>query len=248
MVQGSQRTGLADSALIRVLVRLTELDVRESSQSFVDRLSGWLRWTDATSLFTALQDCASPADHAPVLALAERPVIDDPDAGPVHCSLARALDEDRPWLPDLARQRIPAHLRVYTPMPVLETKTEFAPYRRHYQGRQIAMEQGIEPLRVRLRARLAARSSDMASLATLDEVMERVVGEQERRLLATLPALLERRFARLRSAFEADATAHAGWLDAFHQELQAVLAAELELRWQPIEGLLAALHTQPTTA
>lgn len=243
MVQGSRRTGLADSALIRLLARLTELDVRESSQSFVDRMSDWLRWTDAMTLFTALQNSPEPGEALPLTGVAPT-TIEDAEASPIHWNLVRSLDEDRPWMPDPARQRVPAHLRVYTPMPVLETKTEFAPYRRHYQGRQIAMDNAIEPLRVRLRERLAACSPDMAALAALDEVMERVVGEHERRLLATLPALLEKRFARLRAASEADEAAQAGWLDAFHLELQAVLAAELDLRWQPIEGLLAALHTQ----
>ncbi|KQP18805.1 DUF3348 family protein [Pseudorhodoferax sp. Leaf267] len=243
MVQGSRRAGLADATLVRLLARLTDLDVRESPQRFADRLSDWLRWTDAMSLFTALQDSPAhgAATHAPAPA---EPPVDDPEASRIRSQLVESLDEDGPWMPEIPSPRARAHQRTTTPLPVLETKTEFAPYRRHYQGRQIAMGNAIEPLRARLRTRLAARSPDMAALAAVDEVMERVLGEHEHRLLAALPALLERRFARLRAAAEAEPQAWSGWLDAFHQELQAVLAAELELRWQPIEGLLAALHTQ----
>ena len=33
-----------------------------------------------------------------------------------------------------------------------------------------------------------------------------------------------------------------GWLARFHQDMQDVLLAELDVRFQPIEGLLAALR------
>ena len=245
MVQGSRRAGWPDSALIRLLARLTELDVREGPQPFAERLSDWLRWTDALPLYNALQD--SPAPTAPAAVAPDTaPRAADPAAHRVHAALVAALDEDLPWLPDKPNPRARQHLRVVaTALPVLETKTEFAPYRRHYQGRQIAMENAIEALRVDLRTRMLP---GQAALAAVDEVMERVLGAHERRLLMALPALLEKRFARLRAAAEADPTAHPGWLDTFHRELQAVLAAELDLRWQPIEGLLAALHTRHDTA
>ncbi len=33
------------------------------------------------------------------------------------------------------------------------------------------------------------------------------------------------------------------WLDVFRKDMQSVLLAELDLRFQPVEGLLAALRT-----
>lgn len=244
MVQVTRRTGWTDSALIRLLARLTEFDVRETPQTFADRLSDWLRWTDAMSLFTALQNSPEPASPAGRASTVPNLPFDDPQAHRVHKALAASLQDELPWAPDKPNPRTRTHLRSATPLPVLDTRTEFAPYRRHYQGRQIAMESAIEPLRASLRARLAAQSADMAALAAVDEVMEHVLGEHERRLLAALPALLEKRFAHLRTTAEAGADDTADWLDGFHHELQAVLAAELDLRWQPIAGLLAALHTQ----
>ena len=71
------------------------------------------------------------------------------------------------------------------------------------------------------------------------------VDKHMRRLLANLPTLLEKRFARLRA--EAEAAEHATsdaappWQPHFQQELDGLLQAELDLRWQPIAGLLAAL-------
>lgn len=40
------------------------------------------------------------------------------------------------------------------------------------------------------------------------------------------------------------ARAPLAWLDTFRKDLQSVLLAELEVRFQPVEGLLAALHTR----
>jgi hypothetical protein len=97
------------------------------------------------------------------------------------------------------------------------------------------MEVAIGPLRGRLRAVLAGRSPDMARLAALDAVMEQVLGAQEHRLLATLPALLEKHFVRLRDAGGDD------WRTVFQRDLQGVLLAELDIRLQPVEGLLEAL-------
>ena len=34
------------------------------------------------------------------------------------------------------------------------------------------------------------------------------------------------------------------WLDVFRKDIQSVLLAELDLRFQPVEGLLAALLTR----
>lgn len=35
-----------------------------------------------------------------------------------------------------------------------------------------------------------------------------------------------------------------GWLDVFRKDMQSVLLAELDVRFHPIEGLLAALRTR----
>ena len=61
------------------------------------------------------------------------------------------------------------------------------------------------------------------------------------------PALLGEHFERLqRAAEENTTTAKANaWLQAFHRDMQGVLLAELDVRFLPIEGLLAALRTHP---
>jgi hypothetical protein len=136
----------------------------------------------------------------------------------------------------------------------MDPAAEFSPYRQRYLSRQQAMEAGIGPLRERLRARLAAGTPAMARLASVDAVMEQVLGEHEHRLLATVPGLLEKHFSRLRKADQAaqgdpqapdahgSGTPPGAWLDVFRKDMQGVLLAELDIRFQPVEGLLEALR------
>ncbi|MCM2495936.1 DUF3348 domain-containing protein [Burkholderia glumae] len=46
------------------------------------------------------------------------------------------------------------------------------------------------------------------------------------------------------AAHRGDAAAPLAWLDTFRKDLQSVLLAELEVRFQPVEGLLSALHAR----
>ncbi|MGO4390672.1 DUF3348 domain-containing protein [Variovorax sp. M-6] len=222
MVQVSRRTGLTGSALIRLLARLADTDAPESKQSFADRLSHWLSWTDAISLSAALDG--------------------SPSTPPPGARASGSAEEG-----ECKRVRTALVNAIATPM---DTTTDFAPYRRRYLARQQAMEASIGPLRGRLRSRLAAGSPAMARLAAVDAVMEQVLGAHEQRLLATVPALLEKHFTRLRRADqatppdEADAERQPGkWLDVFGKDMQGVLLAELDLRFQPLEGLLEALRS-----
>ncbi len=142
--------------------------------------------------------------------------------------------------------------RPAAPDPV-EAGVDYAAFRQRYGTLQQAMETEIGSLRGRLRAALAARASGMARLAMVDTVMERVLGAREQALLATVPGMLEAHFKRLRQGEEAAlASAPAAglaarvtpgaWLAVFQNDMQSVLRAELDIRFQPVEGLLAALR------
>jgi hypothetical protein len=115
---------------------------------------------------------------------------------------------------------------------------DFAPYRRHVGALQRAMEDAIGPLRAQVRATLSQGAPELARLAAIDAVMEKVLGPHERTLLAMMPTLLERHFVHLHSAMEAPGAA----AQAFRQDLRSVLQAELDLRLQPVLGLIEALR------
>lgn len=222
MLRGSQRsgvTGVTSSALIRLLARLTDVDVAGSKQTFAERLSRWLGWTDAIALSAALN--GSPAQVPSGARVAHD--ADDGEFARVRDALAKAI----------AAGGEP-----------VDTTVGFVPFRRRYHAQQQAMENSIGPLRARLRARLAGRSPTMARLAAVDAVMEQVLGARERALLSSVPVLLEKHFERLR---QADAGAADGeWIDVFRQDMHSVLLAELEIRLQPAAGLLEALRVRQT--
>lgn len=228
MVQVPRRTAFADSALVRLLARWNEAEVREPAASTAERLSQWLGWTDAIALSTVLNAPAARAKAA-----ASTP---ENDCARVRDGLARTIREDSLF----------ANGDDDAPV---STSVDFAPYRLRYLARQQAMEVGVGPLRAKLRSALAARSSEMAKLATVDAVMEKALEAREHSLLATVPAMLEKRFKRLRQAAlpapdapETDAAPMA-WLPVFHQDIRDLLLAELDFRFQPVDGLLEALRS-----
>ncbi len=125
---------------------------------------------------------------------------------------------------------------------------DFTPYRRLYVARQQAMEKAIEPLRARLRAALIARGPAMARLAAVDEVMERALGAREHALLVGVPQLLEKKYKSLQGEHQLDEAPGPDtlpeWQDTFGRDMQDVLLAELDIRMQPVEGLLEALRAR----
>ena len=110
-------------------------------------------------------------------------------------------------------------------------------FRQRYLVHQRAMQSATGRLRGPLRDALSQVSPEMARLAAVDAVMEQALSPREHALLAKVPDLLERRFERLREAV------NPAWLNTFRRDMQSVLLAELDVRFQPVEGLLAALRT-----
>lgn len=244
---------LPGSPLVRQLARLTQAEAPESKQAFAERLSQWLGWTDAISLSAAL---GTPAAAAPAPAgRSAEPGPLEAEASRLHAALARSLaGSAHPAAAARGRGRRPAPPT--RPSDEEMTPGDFSPHRRHYHARQQAMEAAVGPLRARLRGALSARSPALARLAAVDAVMEQALGERERSLLSTVPVLLERRFEQLRLAHAAAtptdtavdtaaAPSPAAWLATFRQDMQQLLLAELDHRWRPITGLLAALHAAP---
>ncbi|HEY9026624.1 MULTISPECIES: DUF3348 domain-containing protein [Variovorax] len=235
MGQVFRRTSFNGSALIRLLSRLAEADVREPANPTADRLSQWFGWTDAISLSAAL-------DGAPAMAQAGIRAprnTEENECSRVRTALANAIVEDNTFGAGK------------------DAASDFAPYRRRYLARQQAMEAGVGSLRSRLRSAMAARSPAMARLASVDVVMAQVLEAREHSLLSAVPGLLERHFERLRKAAAAEAASEEdeaqpaappsdAWLDTFRKDAQDVLLAELDFRFQPVEGLLDALRTQAT--
>ncbi|MFL9892344.1 DUF3348 domain-containing protein [Paraburkholderia sp. RL17-381-BIF-C] len=269
MLQAPPRTALSGPALIRLLARLADADIPESRQSLSDRLSQWLGWTDAIALSSALNGnppavaaggrvfgSAEEADYVRARSSLAKAITGD-------SVFAAARRHGH------GHAHGHGHGAAHAPSRIAPTEpaADYAVFRQRYLALQQSMETGIGNLRGRLRAMLAARTPAMARLAVVDAVMERALSERERNLLAAVPGLLAGHFERLRAAEQAvltaaeaeaeaaasgdsagDATGDAtpvtpgAWLNLFRKDMQSVLLAELDIRLQPVEGLLAALR------
>ncbi len=244
MAHAQQRRALSGPALIRLLARLTDVDVPEAGQSLADRLSQWLSWTDAITLSSALS--ASPPPVASNVRSAGADV--ETMCARVRTVLTKAIANT--CTPD-GRPSGSARSPIRT-APVAPT-VDYADFRQRYVSMQQVMELDLGNLRSHLRRALAVKTPAQAKLAVLDASMEQALSARERTLLASIPTLLGHYFERLRAAqpqladtpaeSASQATSRA-WLDAFRNEMQSVLLAELDIRFQPVDGLLAALRTR----
>ncbi len=235
LARAARRPPLTGSTFIRTLAVLNPLQAPAAPDDFAQRLAHWFDWTHAFSLSAALSDASSRPD-VPGFGGRGALAADERELARVRGALARTIAE----APDggAPPRRLGRPLAGATTS--VEVAVDFATYRQRYTKCQLAMETQIVPLRRRLRSTLADRSSALAKLAQLDTVMEQVVGAQERALLASVGARLEPRFEQLRAASPDTPPRPGPWLDRFRDEMRSLLLAELDLRLQPVEGLLEA--------
>lgn len=256
MAQALPRTHLNSSRLVRVLAGLGVTDLPEAKQSAAEKLGDWLGLGDALSLYSALHavpagasERRSAAGESAVAADAARREFER-----VKAALAGAIIGNGRLKAGRSRIEWPTQ----APQASAESAPDFAPYHQFCLGHQRDMTSGVAALRTSVRAALSGRSPALGRLAALDVVLEQVLTPRERALLATVPMLLGKRFEQLfRDHLTARADADTaddpvcwiepgGWLAVFRDDMRTVLLAELELRLQPVAGLIAALDNEVT--
>ena len=238
MTRSSPGTNFNSSRLVRFLAELSIVDAAESKQAFAERLGQWLDFADAIALHAAHGSAA-----------AQRSGAESSTALANEFAAARAA-----WASSIAASC--AKWPTLAAAADLDPAAAYAPYRRFYSAQQGEMEVAIRPWRNKARQALAQAGSKLGQLASLDAALDKILSARERQLLATVPALLERRFALLASAHRqrlaetgqpddpARWGAPGGWLADFGKELTIVLLAELDLRLQPTVGLIEALSNE----
>ncbi len=225
------RTPFGGPTFLRLLAHVVDDALPAGSPAPADRLGQWLDWTRAVALSKVL-DARTPEAAPPAQ------VVEGDDAATVAQARATLLASIAA-APELAIPPPPGEAASPDAGAPPEPANGFAPFRQRHLALQRSMQGAAGRLRGELRDRLAQRSADMARLAEVDAVMEGALGPREHALLAAVPALLERHFERLHAS--ANTPSHA-WLDGFRRDMQGVLVAELDVRFQPVEGLLAALR------
>ncbi|OAX58977.1 DUF3348 domain-containing protein [Xanthomonas graminis] len=241
MAKALPRPPVPGPAFIRLLARLTDADIPPSSPALADRLGQWIDWTRAVAVSRALDGRMPTLDEDTPFESAS-----ETECARVRGALEQSIASDTGA--DAGRQAVAPGHGADPNAPL-----DYAPFRQRYLSLQRAMLTASGRLRGQLRDTLARSSADMARLAEVDAVMELTLSPREQTLLAAVPALLGQHFERLREAAQpvpdAAQTAHTApsagaWLDVFRQDMQHVLRAELDIRFHPIEGLLAALRSR----
>lgn len=236
MTRALTRTNFHSSRLIRVLSDLAVVDAVEPGTAFAEKLGLWLNLRDAITLHAALNESSASQPLAPLGVKSVTLVAIGDEFARVRTGLVNSITQSCPSSPG----------------------ADYEPYRRYHAAQQRAMEASVRPLRASVRAVLAEASPALKTLADLDATFDAMVCEREGKLLATVPALLKRRFEQLRQAHlqmlvdtqQADDSALSAtpgaWAARFRDEMQTALLAELDLRLQPTLGLMEALNHEMT--
>ncbi|MDH7453341.1 DUF3348 family protein [Luteimonas composti] len=227
MTSVAQPVPVAGPVFLRQLARLGGGADVGQGPPLAATLAQWIDWHRAVALAGALDDrlpeATEPpsAESAPGEACAQR-----------HAQLREAI---------LADPLLSTHGRTTE-----VAATEFAPFRACHLAHQRAMLAATGRLRGRLRD-LLGTVPRLARLGEVDAALERALAPREHALLGQLPDLLADHFERMRAQAEAAGTATGAWLDRFRLDLRELLLAELDLRFSPVQALLAALRTADST-
>lgn len=213
------RSNFNRSALVRQLAGWQPTPAEVSRQDLAERLGQWLNVADAIALHSAHQ-------AMPSVARARRPAVP---------AAARAVQAELQRVRATLRQAITAPPGEPGDEPADDADASFALHHQRCLEQQRRMEMSVDALRGHVRKTLSQTSPRLAQLAALDAVLDPMLGGREQRLLSTVPAFLKARFDQLRQ------THPGGWQPLFEHELQQTLLAELDLRLQPVAGMVEAL-------
>jgi Protein of unknown function (DUF3348) len=219
-------SSLTLARLMRQLASWPFLEREASRRDWAERLGDWVRPIDAIALQAALPGGGRPARGA-----------EGPRAGVERAAL------------QLQCQRVCTDLwRSFDEVLSLDTHgvgpdgqdtpAAVLRLRRFVADRQREMASRVAALRDSVRRALAGASPRMRQLARLDAALERALAGQEQGLLSRWPGLLEQRLAHLSAGEVGEA------IEGVHQrlgrEVRELLRAELELRLEPVHGLIDA--------
>jgi hypothetical protein len=244
------RKDFSRSRLVGLLSEWVPEEAPASREDFAQRLSQWLAVSDAITLRAAHQSIAPVAGGRPARSPAYTPAATPAAATAalgehvqrVRESLVKAITAGPSPSPRAPRERHPA-----PPVEAASPDDGFAPFQQRYLDLQRQMALQVEALRGQARSVLTKASPRLAPLAAFDAVLEQMLGAREQKLMGTVPQVLERRFGQLRAEHspepDAGASPH-GWLQAFGKDMEAALLAELEVRLQPVTGMMEALNNE----
>lgn len=240
------------SELLRFLASRGMADADLDTGDIGQRLGDWLDFRQAI----ALQSFIGSVDHP---TMQDRAATARVDASvlrrrfaEVRSALEQSILSGSVPAPGLARIEWPAAELAHP----IDPKTAFDPLRRYATGHQRQMESVIRSLRTQLRGMLDKGTRAQRQLCALDTIFDSVLSARETRLLGQLNKGFEQRFAKaLRQHLKQQVQAAGAdepapltepWLAPLLADMRQALLAELDLRLQPLLGLVEALTQDKT--
>lgn len=239
------------SGLVRLLTSLLEPPVNHGTVAIAERLGRLLDMNGSLKLSQVHARLARLSFEAdPTLARSLE----------ASCQDVRKALEQRIHDSFTIRERTGFHIK----LPELAADTPldrcppFEPYLRFYQAHQREFGFRLQALQADARQAASGVSLRLTRLAVLDRVLGDFMQPLTQRSLAQIPRLLGQRFSQRFQSYRQQLDASftptlddwqvpEGWLTQFHTELKSTLLLEIDLRMQPILGLIEAIneHTQP---
>ncbi len=247
MTPATQHIHQNGTRLVHFLSNMMGEDARISHKNFAQRLGQQIDLSDSFALSDALHGLSrivfeqhTPADNG----LKEEFLQ-------TRAKLVESIIKS--FVPDIGSMQF--NLPVPDAESLIDDKKAFAPYLRFYATLQSDMEYKAHKLRLRARKTVAGVSLELAQLAALDEALGNTLAVQTRKIFTVIPKLLGKRFQYLREQHLHDIADKKdddpelwlqpdGWLAQFYQEMQSLLLAELDVRLQPVVGLIEALDEE----
>lgn len=247
MTQASAQAPHHYSRLVRLLSDFSVADIQATSRDFADRLGQLLGFADSIILADALkpQRAVTGASTCAAAEAIKAAFLQGQN------SLVTLIFSSCTPGAESTRVRWPA-LNA-TPVPVI-----YEPYERFYLALQRQLDTGVRGLRSSVRDGMTRVSTGLAQLAALDLALEDRLWSHSRRFYGVIPRILEQRFQHLnlqkpdqpepaRPASQQRQVASdrpVEWQSQFCRETRSLLLAELELRLQPVMGLIEALDQE----
>lgn len=251
MNQASTHTSLNGSRLVRFLSELSVADIEVSHKHFTERLGQLIDLSDSVALSAA---------HGKLSALTAIPDTDKPVSA--EAVIAEFLAVREAVVQFIINSFVVGSGAGWLSLPVVKADAPVAeapgyePYQLFYGTHQREMAFKVKKLRSNTRATVAGQSSTLAQLVALDTAMDVTLAAHTHKLFAGVPKLLATRFQHLYQQHRQGVTERqldddpqqwaepGGWLGQFTAEMQGLLLAELEVRLQPVVGLIEALNEE----
>ncbi len=255
--QYSPPTSFHSSSLVRLLASLGIAPTADSTQTFAERLSFWVAWTDAITLSGTLgalgADAGSGANDEQV-APSARVASVVLQMQRVRKELTELVTKDTILSSANGGKSRSAAVAPGAADTGNVAEFDFAAYRRSFSVQQRTMEERIGALRVAVRELASQQSPALRQLAAIDAAMETALGAQQRRVMANVPALLEKRCKDTQQPLQSKPIGKGDAPPAlttkpppgYGQTMQAALLAEMEVRLRPVEGMIDALGNRIT--